>query len=311
MIKRYNAKIVQGKTGLSYNDSYNLLKVHEYNLASTLNSVEYFSKYIFNKAPANELINEKLIVANVYRKLKNILCESFDKSNENTTNNSFDSINIKYNSLAIISKSKKLEDVERVRKKTGLTYIDSYALLEAHNHDFDSTLRSIEYFIKYVANEIPSNEDINEKLRSANVYGKFKDLLCKINEDYNKPLSNNTLDMTGNKDSSLAINVTSKKYDNVKLVRQKTGLTYMDSYALLEAHNHDLNSTLSSIEYFIKYIANEIPCNEDIDEKLRSANVYGKFKDLLCGVDEESNKKSTHNDTSLSIAEKNYSTIKD
>lgn len=183
--------------------------------------------------------------------------------------------------------------------------------MEAHNHDFDSTLRSIEYFIKYVANEIPSNEDINEKLRSANVYGKFKDLLCKINEDYNKPLSNNTLDMTGNKDSSLAINVTSKKYDNVKLVRQKTGLTYMDSYALLEAHNHDLNSTLSSIEYFIKYIANEIPCNEDIDEKLRSANVYGKFKDLLCGVDEESNKKSTHNDTSLSIAEKNYSTIKD
>ena len=106
MIKRYNAKIVQGKTGLSYNDSYNLLKVHEYNLASTLNSVEYFSKYIFNKAPANELINEKLIVANVYRKLKNILCESFDKSNENTTNNSFDSINTKYNSLAIISKSK-------------------------------------------------------------------------------------------------------------------------------------------------------------------------------------------------------------
>lgn len=81
------------------------------------------------------------------------------------------------------------------------------------------------------------------------------------------------------------------KYDNTKLIREKTGLNYSDSYNLLQVHGYNLDDTLNSIEYLRKYILQEIEIDEVINEKLIRSGVYGKLKNKLNGIEEQPRKR--------------------
>lgn len=71
------------------------------------------------------------------------------------------------------------------------------------------------------------------------------------------------------------------KENDVKLLIQKTGLTYYDSYNLLAEHNGNIDLALESVEYFSKYLSGTTLAKESINNSIKNAGVYNKLAENL------------------------------
>lgn len=69
--------------------------------------------------------------------------------------------------------------------------------------------------------------------------------------------------------------------ENIKLIREKTGLTLQESYDLLSEHNGDIDATLESIEYFTKYVSGTSLAKESINTSIKNADIYNKLSKNL------------------------------
>ncbi|HBF3732688.1 TPA: hypothetical protein KOD53_003781, partial [Clostridioides difficile] len=71
------------------------------------------------------------------------------------------------------------------------------------------------------------------------------------------------------------------KSEDVKLLRQKTGLTYGEIYALVAEYNGNIDLALESVEYFAKYLSGVTLANESINTSIKNAGVYNQLAENL------------------------------
>lgn len=69
--------------------------------------------------------------------------------------------------------------------------------------------------------------------------------------------------------------------EKIRLIKERTGLTWSESYCLLSEYDDDVDLALESVEYFAKYLSGTTLAKESINTSIKNAGVYNQLAENL------------------------------
>ncbi|HHQ5621068.1 TPA: hypothetical protein ACSRFI_004076 [Clostridioides difficile] len=160
-----------------------------------------------------------------------------------------------------------------------MEFMDFYSsIFDEDNESINTSTKNTEFFNQtsehifkkgQLTETIANNGTADGKVSYGETGFGFMDFYSSIFDE-----GNGKVDLALESDETLA-------NEGIKLLREKTGLTYMQISDLLDEYNGNIDLALESVEYFAKYLSGVTLANESINTSIKNAGVYNQLAENL------------------------------